>query len=229
MTRNARAARKVNDHVAPRTRPGSWRAAPTLPWLVAGDGSGEPDPVRARVPGQAKVRLRSGGAGGHGGFHAVEGGRGDEIEHGGVCRLLAGRELQTHRVVVEGEGRDLGAVGPDEVLPAPVVPAAVAREEALVADDPAFDALHPGRAQGVGHLLERSQRLPVAISAAAQGRVASAHEEDVAENPSERVLAAGRLHRRTQPRLGAERVESRGRGHELQGGGGAKGLAPLRE
>ena len=52
-----------------------------------------------------------------------------------VALPLARRDRQVGAVVVEGEGRDLGAVPPDEVAPRPVLAAAVAREQALVPDE----------------------------------------------------------------------------------------------
>src|SRR5207247_1671052 len=73
---------------------------------------------------------------------------------------LAGGEPQLHRVVVEGEGRDLGPIGPGQVLPSPVGPAPVARERPFVADHPALDPPDPRGLERVRQLLERREDVP---------------------------------------------------------------------
>ena len=87
--------------------------------------------------------------------------------------------VRAGRVVVEGQGGDLGPVGPHEVLPSPVGAAAVAGEGSVVADHATLDAADAGRAQGLGQRLERREEAAVGV-AAGEARVAAADQEHVA-------------------------------------------------
>ncbi len=140
-----------------------------------------------------------------------------------VADSLARRERRLDEVVGERQRRDLGPVAPGEVLPRPGGAAAVADESALVPDQAPLDAPHPRRDERLRHRLERGRRA-ARREARREVGVAAAHEEHVAQDAAEAVLAAGRLERRAQARVGAEGVERRRRRDELQRRSRAEGL-----
>ena len=93
-----------------------------------GERAAQPDDVAPEVALQGEVAAAPGGRGGGGGDDAVVGGLGGALDHHGIARALAGGHGERRGVVVEGQGRDLGAVPPDEVAPGPVGSATVAAE-----------------------------------------------------------------------------------------------------
>ena len=147
--------------------------ASLAPGIIERHVAPERENGRARLAVDEELASGASGSGDDAIVEAIVIGEGLDADEGFFAGAVGGQNVDEDYVVVDGEGGDGSAVGPDEIVLAPTFTVALEGEVRVVGDDVAVDEFHAFLHERVGERFEGLNGIVVALGAEIVGKFAS--------------------------------------------------------